>query len=261
VAAYVNHRFSRGFRLGEEQLRKLNDIISKRVDEIAPGTELGFTVRRADSYEYRTPDIDVVCQDENRPARRIIEILLKASSEDTLDLDLKFDRQGGARLAISGADRDKTYLLFSDIKTYMDSEVARTFKLSDNALQAVAIVLLPVLFIVGLVLMVSTTYDTGNVDAVLKSTDIAEKLNYLIGQRKQSSAKVPFLMLGAIALPSLAILFGNKLLRFVLQYDEFLLGKRGEQLAVRQRTLSNVFWVIVVSGILIPGIWYLVGHR
>lgn len=48
--AYVKYDFKKGFILDEAKLRKINEIIRKRLEELELEEELEFEMFRADSY-------------------------------------------------------------------------------------------------------------------------------------------------------------------------------------------------------------------
>src|SRR5687767_6503838 len=115
MAAYVEHKFTRGFLLDEERLRRLRDIIAKRTEHA--NLPLTFKVYRGDSYSYETDSLDDVAREDNEDWRKITRLDVLINGKDELSFELTFSKDG-AFLKIVGADRDKVFLLFSDIRDY-----------------------------------------------------------------------------------------------------------------------------------------------
>lgn len=71
MGAHVSHEFKGKFVLGEEELRKIHEVIRKRLPD---GIELRVDVRRSDSFAYSTEQIGDVCGEENGPSATVLAV-------------------------------------------------------------------------------------------------------------------------------------------------------------------------------------------
>jgi hypothetical protein len=88
MAAYVEHRFDKGFLLDEERLRKLVSIISQRLTKSEPPTPHNLRIFRADSYSYETENVQDVINEDNADWRRITKLEIHAKREKEFEFDL-----------------------------------------------------------------------------------------------------------------------------------------------------------------------------
>lgn len=89
-------------------------------------------------------------REDNEDWRRITRLDITAEEKDTLDLKLTFDVKG-TRLTIIGDDRDEGFLLFSDIRDYIQTEVAvvRAFTKDSGVLGSAIVMMLVMLSLFG----------------------------------------------------------------------------------------------------------------
>lgn len=253
MAAFVDHKFKRGFLLSEEHLRKLNEIIARRVGANG-ASPLDYIVRREDSLEFRTDSIDEVCADENARARRIKQIIFRLKNDDDSFL-LSFTEKG-AYLSLSGEDRDATFLLFTDIRTYIDTEVARRWMVPADAMLALVGLGAPIALLLMLVTLVyfGSQKAYAAAEQARQSHDIAVKLNFLIGNKIRLTSVGPslFVVMGIFITFSIFLTQLPRIGRYVFPYNEFLLGKRISELERRRKTLNYLIGSVFLCSILIP---------
>jgi len=133
VPAFVEHSFRGGFLLDETRLRKLKDIIENRETRVSD-SKIIYQVYRGDSYSYETESVDDVVNEDNEDWRRITRLDLRIALPDPEDDDhqgalhfrLSFSYKEGCELRISADDRDRVFLLFSDLRDYIQNEVTVT---------------------------------------------------------------------------------------------------------------------------------------
>ncbi len=131
MAAYVEHTFKRGFLLDEERLRKLNSIIQERLAKHDPPLSHTFRIYRADSYSYETQKVDDVTREDNADWQHITRLQIKTEQKDVFEFKLSFS-EDGTFLKMVGNDRDDVFLLFSDLREYMENEINTGFRFNET---------------------------------------------------------------------------------------------------------------------------------
>ena len=203
MGAYFTHNFKEGFLLDERGIKKIHQILVKRLASLKEPPAPKFTIYRLDSFSYTTTDIQELFNEENSKTDRIIKLKLSAetsfiSSEKSLgSLVLEFDRspniafptisRPNTTLTIEGEDRDLVGLLFSDLKGYLSNEinvfhgVAQTI-VSQGSFWLGSLLFLgyPLIRILTLTGQAKRTASIDFVNRVLQSNDTNEKLNFLI---------------------------------------------------------------------------------
>jgi uncharacterized membrane protein len=182
--AHIENNFKRGFILTEEALIKLDDIIRKRLTAVNPAAILQFKVFRADGMlvEFDNPGAVAAEENSGRNAIKRVEIL---SAGTAYKLSLKFDPKENTDLAIEANDRDVAYLLASDIKEYLNSEVLKfrsfSFDSATSSKLVFPFLMLPLMFFSLSGIKEAPKPET--VAAVLATNDVQAKLNLLIESR------------------------------------------------------------------------------
>ncbi len=259
VPAFVEHSFKRGFLLDETRLRKLKDIIETREGRNSH-QKLSYVIYRGDSYYYTTESVDDVVKEDNEDWRQITRLDIKIPSEESdakqhsprdMHFMLSFSGKRGCDLRIASDDRDRVFLLFSDLRDYIQHEVTVTRKLDRDTFRFVGLLLSMILLLSAAAAMLSFDHPSPEgVKHALSSTEIATKLDFLIQQRTTQSPSAK--TIGGLALGvtlSFVSLFGglSPILRFLFPGNEFLFGKRKERFEKRQRLTNNLLWVVGVG--------------
>lgn len=251
MGAYVEHSFRRAFILNEERARRIKDTVEFRLAKRSNSISLIYKVYRGDGYSYTTQQIDDVTREDNEDWRRIVRLDITAKEKDMLELEITFDADG-VYIHIVGDNRDEVFLLFSDLREYIQSEVAvvRVFtKASGNLISAILVGLL-MLFFSWLVVYRVPVRSPEEYKSVIESTDAIPKLNFLIENlRSQEPRRVGiFFLLGIVVV----MLFGvtktfEKIGKYFFAGNEFVFGKQKHAFERRQRLRSNLFWVCIVG--------------
>lgn len=249
MGAYVDHKFDRGFILDEERLRKLHELITSRLAKFERPLSPSYKVFRGDSYSYETDSVEDVAKEDNEDWRAIAKLEIVARDLDVFDFKLSFSSKGPI-IEISGDDRDFVFLLFSDLKAYIQDQILVGRVLSKDTARAIGmLIMLVALPGVLFSALGRARSDPAFTRAALESSDLADKLNYLIevGLRNQPGAEVYALIV--IMIISLVITSGalEAAWRVAFPSNVFLFGARKVAFERRRTLLGRIFWVVIVG--------------
>ncbi len=243
MSAKVNNKFPKGFEISEESIRRIYADIKKRVP-IENHHDIIFEVFREDSLVYRTAEVDRVLTEDNDSTRKI-KSLRFLYVDNSLNIILAFDAEKGVEMTVEGEDRDTVYLISSELREYIEKEVAFIYNINKLTVPK----LIPFYFVVVMVIVMfvlkSTMPEQPNVETLLNSSDLNEKLNYLISFASKAKVMdrtyyVPILI---PILFMLCILFPiEKLMRYFIPSNIFLIGKQITIVRNRRETTKNFFW-------------------
>lgn len=251
----VNYSFQNGFILGEEQLQTLSSKIKDRY----PKEELIYKITKSDSYVFQTVDINEIFKEENSNGNFIKKLDMIMDNGDIINFNLCFEKGEDTSLKITGDNRDKIYLLYNEIKTYVEKEVTtvKTF-LKYDILKGICYIV-SILSLLGCMLLMMSSLFHNRVEKakeVLDSSDLAIKLNYLIEQQVSASNDVEeymytFIPIAVIAMFLIVIpillkfLWGkNGVLRIT---DYFLFGKQKNIYDKKVKVKNNIIWTVGVG--------------
>jgi len=245
--AHLETTFKRGFLLTEETLIKLDDIVRKRLESADPLAKVSFKVFRADGMlvEFDTASLVAAEENSSRNAIKRVEIL---SSANFYKLSLRFDSKEGTTLEIEANDRDLAYLLASDIKDYVQSEILKfrsfTFDSALGSKNAFPFLMLPFLFYS----LSSIKYAEPEViSSVLESTDLLTKLNFLIESRSSQDPGFSKWYVAGMIFILFTLFFLGSFLDRIYPRNIF---KWGKQAQIYDRLLGHrekVMWGIVIA--------------
>lgn len=251
IGAHVKYKFDKGFLFDEENLRKINDIISKRITDT-----IEYLVSREDSYSYKTINLEDIIIEDNLKWEKINEIEISVGNEHFL-LSLEFNEKG-TNLQINGDNRDDVFLLFSELKEYLSNEVCTkkiTSKFISNAIPIASISILFGILIAQMLISVRVPNIDGYVVSdLLQSTDINEKINYLIQSGTKSNYNTSnILFVAAAPILFLVMAFRESFTKCIFYFyptNLFLFGKEIDRYKKRLDMRSKLFWIICM-GILV----------
>lgn len=260
MSAYVEKRFSKGFILNEERLRKLHDIIKKR---IAENNDIKFKVYRADSLVYDTARIEDIISEENFKLNKIekVEITKGNIKDGNNHFLLTFCSRGGVFLSIKGDDRDNVFLLSSDITSYLNEDVNCCFDYDSSKLKIIfSIILLGSLAGVMYLTISSmpvdgTIQNKEEINKVLLSSDLNCKLNFMLKDRLSfdvigSFKKLKWMLYIMICYPILMLyerVYFVRTLEFIFPKNLFLWGKEVYRYEKTCKWRTNIFWGIIMA--------------
>lgn len=252
MGAHVKYKFKKGFLLDEEKLRKIHDIISKRLVG-----EIKYNIYREDSFSFETTKIEDVISQENLIGSRINELRIKTSMKSNLELLLYFD-DSGVSLIIDGNDRDNVFLLNSELKEYISNEVSNQKIIGSNFesyIFGLGFLIFFVIFFSALfygIVPSSSNIENDVIKNVLESNNTNEKLNLLIQTMYKENRKIdenkilhfiPFFLI-----PFMMLFYPGKVrnsISYFFPANLFLFGKESERYKQRLENKKNFFWVII----------------
>ena len=258
MAAIVTHTFERAFRLDEERLRRIDSIVRDGLKQIDPTWEHSFRVGRADALAYETAQVEDIVAEKNFESERLVRISVKADKESR-SLRLDFDAREGCRLEIDGDDRNWVYVVSSTLRQFLESDVCVGFRrrLSDS--RAV-----PLVFMLGtLVIMASTAFFATNRQArqeALESSEISDKLDYLIAQRTHLDDILPA-ALAILGLTFAVFIFGfDWIVKRLFPGNLFLFGRENDRykrlIDIRSKVVWGVLIAFIVSALASVAVWF-----
>lgn len=243
--AYVNFVFKKGYLLDEEKLRKLYNIIHKRLSEKDLTDKLYCRIFRKDSYCFSCNNIEDILKEDNWGPTTIGRLLIEIDSEQ---LQMAFDFDGsGTTLRIEGNDRDFIYLLYSDIKEFTQNEINVVNKIRIK--ESFPITMFMLLFLpFSIVLLVRDLFKKVP-ENIINSTDIIEKLNYLINRNSADTTNLKslYLLIPFILLAFIIPILLKKTLNYCFPYNLFLIGKQINFYEKRINIRGKIFWGIGIA--------------
>lgn len=249
--AHLETTFKRGFLLTEESLIKLDDIARRRLHAADPDSKVKLKVFRADGMLVEFDSASGVAAEENssRNAIKRVEIF---SSTDAYKLSLTFDAKENTSLEIEANDRDLAYLLASDIKDYVHSEVLKfrsfTFDSAMNSKNIFPFLMLPMMYVGFSAIKEAPKADV--IAALVASNDVHAKLNLLIESRaSQDAGPMKWYMAGMFAL-LICLFFLGSLLDRGYPRNIFYWGKQAQ---VYDRLLGlreKIVWGIIIATVI-----------
>lgn len=299
MGAYVDYKFKKGFILDEEKLRKVNEIIITREKnlEIKSAIVLKplpiFKVYRKDTSTYTTTDIQDIILEENfefcKIERLKIDLYIPrleipytdqgplARRETELDkyifiLTLDFDK-GTTTLHLEGDNRDYVFLFFSELRQYISEEIDKISKISNDApliTSTFGLFLTVVSLIIVLLSMTQPKFSGMNIQSALNSTDILQKLNFLLSRYDFSTSSTAFIVFIIISFFGMLLIMTSRywvpdLLREIRPEYQFLFGKEIFRNQRRKSIYDKILWGIIISLIVavIGGLitWILINGR
>jgi hypothetical protein len=211
MQAIIKKEYSKGFLLNEENLIKLADICHKRFKELNLEQKVLYKVYRSDSLVFDSETYQTLLDEENSKRNKIEKVRITSMSEQ-LKFTLSFDYEEGVSLSVEAETKDMAYLLFSDIKDYLTTEILCFRSFSFNKILShkniFPIIMLAVMSIF-IMAIESRQLTSVEIQALLDTGTIDEKLNYLIESRKNSEGS-------ETVLPMLGIVFGVFMLIFFI---------------------------------------------
>lgn len=249
MSAFLKTEYKKGFLLNEEGLIKIHDLVRKRMINENAEAELKFKVYRTDEMllEYKSPS--EVALEENAPRNSVKRVELHCDGS-LGTLRLTFDASEPIDLHLMSENRDLAYLIFSDVKEYLAAEVLkfRSFSFDSIISSRMMLPLIAASIPLFMIFAIDNKPDLTELDQALKTIDLAEKLNYLIGAQKkrQELGELKFIMGAAFTL-MLTPFFIGSLLDKAFPRNIFYWGKAASSydklLSVREKLL----WGVVIA--------------
>lgn len=239
----VNHCFKNGFILGEEHLQILSSKIKERYTE----EELIYRITKNNSYIFQTLDINEIFKEENSNSNIINKLEIIIDNNDTINFSLCFEKGENTSLKIIGTDKDKIFLLYNEIKTYIEKEITTVkifIKKEDLVDICIGIILLTLLVFL-LFLEQFTSFDKTKVEDILNSSNISIKLNFLIERQEYFNLYYGNLFFSFLTIILLKIFINKNTILGITDY--FLFGKQKNVYEKKIKTRNNIIWTIGIG--------------
>jgi len=254
MKAYLKKSFKKGFLLSEENIIKLEDIILKRISEKKPDKKLTFKVFREDALVYETAAGKKILEEENSK-RNLISKIQISYQDEIVKFVLAFDKKENTSLEIEADEKDIAYLLFSDIKDYLNTEVLkfRSFEFSELKYERILLPFLMVLFVIlTMVVFQTPKLPKQELNNLLNSDSLNLKLNYLIEyNEKRTDIKNPLYTLGSFFILFIGFLFFMATLDKIFPRNIFYVGKEIQRYSKlcsrRSKFTSGILIALIIS--------------
>jgi len=228
MKAHVKQNFKKGFFLNEENIIKLDDIITKRLKEKELDGKLTYKVYRSDSLVYETTEHKIIINEENSK-RNLINRLEVFHDSENISFKMTYDKEENTRIEIEATEKDFAYLLFFDIKEYLITEVLkfREYKFIDLKIERwLSPLLMLSIMVIMFSIMGSPKLTEVQFNELMNSESIENKLNYLlIDSREKIEVKNIWYLLGATIIISLLLFSINEQLDKIYPRNIFYIGK------------------------------------
>ncbi len=254
MGAFVNHEFEKGFFLDEERLRKINDILVTRGISNPADDKATYKVYRSDAFTYSTDNLQEILSEDNAEWKKIVRITALLKNSD-FSLELDFDSPK-TTLHIEGEERDKVFLLFSELRQYLSNEVNIFTKrvLKSQHIRLFSLMLMLVLFIYALSRFSSLNPNDISIETALASDDVSLKLNYLLEKYDSSSLSKTTPLFYGLILFMIISTFDEQIAKMILRpfnylfpSHVFLFGKEVDRHAKRLTLRQNLLWGVIIS--------------
>ncbi|MGE6790618.1 hypothetical protein ACQKFS_01115 [Pseudomonas guineae] len=253
MKALLKKEFAKGFSLEEENIIKLADICKKRLSEAEITDSLKYKIYRKDSMVYESSEYAQLLQEENSTRNQITRIDISCNADD-FSMRLTFDKEDKVTLQIEAEDKDQAYLIFSDIKEYLFTEVLkfRSFKFS-SALSAN--VMFPVFMMAMFVIMFSLigrgAMSSDQFQTLISSGSIDAKLNYLLTQsRKNADTTNIWPLLGGLGAFMFFVFAVGPILDKYFPVNIFIWGKEKAKYEKLCALRAKIIWGICIAFII-----------
>ena len=255
MPAVIKEDFEKSFLLKEENIRRIHDIIKKRLNEKEEKDKLYFRVTRKDHLTYTEKDIGIILNESNSNSDKIekIDFFVNNGKRQWNDFQLTFDKKDGIQFYFEHEDRDLAYLLYSDLKSYINSDVALLGKIEKREdLTYFIMMMIPLILLCITITAYPMLRNDTNIllDKGIESKDIIEKLNALMLYNKYKVHDWGNAI--AVGMTPLYIIayFGFRWVKKkYYPKNIFHLGKEIEKYEELLKGKSNFYWGVVVATI------------
>jgi len=249
MESFAFEKWKKGFYLKEEDIVKMKNIIETRLKEKKIKQSIILTVYREDNFKYQTVETDDILNEENALRNRIIRLVFSINTEE-VKLTLDFDKNENVSLSIEAQDKDLTYLLLSDLRQYISTEVCvfHKFKMKRTDLYMIVMPIMLMFFMFAPALMYKAKLNISSTSELLNSTDINLKLNYLIERQKINYDLTEIIFpIGTVILLLVSIAILPTLLHKYFPHYIFYIGKEKNRFDTLIKRRSQIFWGIIVT--------------
>lgn len=244
MSARVRKLFDKRFELNEEGIRRIHSDIRKRVPEDKHDNII-FEISRDDSLIFRTSEVDRVLSENNDSTQKISSIELEYI-DDSIEISILFDANEGVGLSVVGESRDDVFLIASELKEYIQKEVANITKFSFFNSRF--------LFLLGSAsIAAAMIFGMKSVNAYTSPEDLKgilagsvdEKVNFLISSqetRASSNKTMGWILATTMGILGSTMIPFSKVINYLVPGNVFLIGKQIGIVNNRRNNAKNLFW-------------------
>lgn len=247
--AIETHQSERGFALGAEQLRRIDQIFREELKILKyPVSDVTYSVHQLGKPTYVEIGLADVL-DKPLEGDSIERVTMWYRNSNCLRCELNFSRNG-IELEIEGKDEAHTSSLSSRLRESLSGVETRRYSWRRN-IRTTLIFLAIALFVGSLVHSFWRTKSAAQ--DVMRSQDVIEKLDFLI--RDTSMPFTPFefgFMITALTALTMIFLLDDlvaKLFDFQFPLYVFAFGEEIERHKRREKRQAMIFWGVVVASI------------
>jgi len=255
MKASLKKYYKKGFFLTEENLIKINDIILKRTKEKEFSENIIYKLYRSDALVYESSEYNKIIQEENSK-RNLIDRLEINFDNELFKLNLIFDKKENTSLKIEADDKDFAYLIFSDLKEYLTTEILkfRGFSFKDKQYERMIIPFFLIIFlmIIFLSLFKGLQYTDEQINEIISSDSLHLKLNYLVEKTHQTGKELrespsPFYGFIIILIFTALIYIAPYFLEKIFPRNMFYFGKEILRYDNLCSIRGKIIWGIVIA--------------
>ena len=233
--------------LSEENLIKINEIIRSRLKSKNKNIKPEYVIYRNDNFFYTTKNIKEIIKEENTKLQKIKMIHILIDSLNFLNFKLSFD-EFDTIIEIEGDDRDFVFLLLTDLKQYLSSEVNILRRLRNEFLSKNWFLIVSLLMLIGLIYSIYDDLKISKdiIEQITKNKNINEKLNFII----RTNRLLRDFPLGLFAIYFLifpALIFIRTIFRHFFPANIFLFGKEKESFEKMTKLREKILWGIIIA--------------
>lgn len=207
-----------------------------------------YKVYRCDSYYYYTSSIQKVFDEENSKKDKIKKLCISSEGEQ-IKIDFIFDGQDGLSVQIESQDEDKSYLLYNDLRDYLEAEVL--VNRSPKHFREILVIISTLLVFLMFITMALSIPGGESSESVLEKS-IDEKINYLVISRSNIKSEVsPVLMsMGWMLAALVLIVLSRYIVSIFFKGNIFCWGKEEKNYIEYVKLRSKIFWAIGIPVVL-----------
>jgi hypothetical protein len=248
MGAYVHTVYERGFRLAEEHLVRLDNIIRTRTKAVDPDIEIKYRVYRYDDFYIDYGRVSEVVSEENAKRNEIRELSITIEAE-LIKLVINFSKTRKSFIRLEADNRDLAFLLASELKEFLAADVF-IYKSTgfDRAMKSQAVFPLGMMlaFVAGIALVVAVA-PVDDPAPALASTNLGEKLDYLIGRKASGGTVWPLMSFFGPFLALPVVFYVMSAASRLFPRNVFYWGKEASIVDRKNSVRGKLFWGIGVT--------------
>lgn len=246
MRAEVDTKFSKGFFLAEESIKKIEEIVTKRLTNEVSFTKTIEAHRVDDAVVTYPSSTELVKHEENSKHDSLRGLDIRADGADG-KFELNFEKGAKTRLRISSDNRDTALLLSADIKEYLKSEVLirRLAFLSNLFNHRLTFPLIYTLSFLPIVFLAAVLKRPTTVN--IATASVNQKLDYLVKSNQAATDFISVPNYTFIGVFIFIVLLGLMSTSFIYPAYTFYLGKEKARFDSRKALRDKIFWVIGVG--------------